>query len=416
MKVGILGAGISGLSVGKLLNSHLDVEVLEALPGIGGIAQTRSCEGSSYHPIGGHCFNSKHQDVLDFVFKHVLEKKQWNTIERKAVIKLKDKLLTYPIEFAVKQIAEFDPDLAIDITADFLNTYQRDDCDDLETWFRTNFGNTLAEIYFLPYNQKIWNMAPRKMQTDWVRGKLPIPDKHTFFRGLLGNEKDKMPHSSFFYPKTNDQKTFIDSLAQGIRVILNYRVNEIEFDKSAGEWIINNDKRYGILISTLPLNNLPSLIKNTPQSIIDESKKLKYNKISTMLWKTKETKQTWTYIPDSDTIFHRYIHIGNFFTPSKNLSITEAVGERSYEEMALEGKKDSFLIEPLDYNVSDHAYVVFDDNYSNTKSIIKNYMDTIEINLLGRFGEWEYYNMDECIKRSIILSENIINKYIFKKA
>jgi len=130
-----------------------------------------------------------------------------------------------------------------------------------------------------------------------------------------------------------------------------------------------------------------------------------------MLWETAGTDKTWTYVPDNDNLFHRYIHIGSFFNPVKNYSITEVVGERSYDEMVENGKKDPFLVKPLDYNVSEHAYVVFDENYATATTGIKNYLRSRDIFTLGRFGEWEYYNMDVCIKRALDTSKEILLKY-----
>jgi UDP-galactopyranose mutase len=128
-----------------------------------------------------------------------------------------------------------------------------------------------------------------------------------------------------------------------------------------------------------------------------------------MLWETIPTNRTWTYLPGKDTIFHRYIHIGSFFKPKKNYTITECVGERSYNEMLESGSKDQFLLKPIDYHVSDHAYVVFDDNYKTSKENIMNYLDNIGLYSIGRFGEWEYYNMDICIKSAMKLV-NKLNK------
>ena len=67
MKIGILGAGITGLSAAKMLHKHFDVEVLEKNDVCGGIARTKDVNGVAYHKVGGHCFNSKHKEVLNFI-------------------------------------------------------------------------------------------------------------------------------------------------------------------------------------------------------------------------------------------------------------------------------------------------------------------------------------------------------------
>jgi protoporphyrinogen oxidase len=411
MKIGILGAGISGLSAARLLSKNFEVEVLEQCPIHGGIARTRNVAGAAYHVTGGHCFNSKYQDVLDFVFNEVMPQSQWHLVQRNANIKFYGHDITYPIEYAIKQIHQFDPDTAINITRDFLAANDDGNYENLEDWFRKKFGDTLAELYFIPYNTKIWNQKPADMSPAWVEGKLPIPDKKSFFKGLISNEEDKMPHASFYYPNSNNQNTFIDSLAVGVNIIYNFKIQSLK-QNEARKWVVNDDKEYDLLISTLPLNVLPGIIDGTPNEVIEQAARLKYNKVSTMLWETVGTERTWTYIPDAESLFHRYIHIGNFFKPVQNYSITEVVGEKSYDEMAENGKKDPFLLKPLDYHVSEHAYVVFDENYDTATKAVKSYLDQKGLYTLGRFGEWQYYNMDVCIKSSIDLAAAIIKQHI----
>lgn len=409
MKIGILGAGISGLSIGKLLSEDFDLEIIEKSPMYGGIAKTKTVNEISYHMTGGHCFNSKYPEVLDFVFNNIMPKNEWHKVTRNAAIKFQGNEISYPIEFAVKEIFSFNSELAINIVRDFLNANDNENYENLEDWFRKKFGNTLAEQYFLPYNKKIWNRDPKEMDPSWVKDKLPIPNVESFFQSLIDTAKDKMSHSEFYYPNSNNQNTFIDKLAFGLNIKNNIDVKSIFYNQDEKKWIINDIYYYDKLISTLPLNEIPKLIKNCPTSILEAAKKLKYNKVSTMLWETQPTNRTWTYLPNSDILFHRYIHIGNFFEPKQNYTITEAVGEISYEEMEKNGKKDPFLIKPLDYHVSNHAYVVFDDNYKQNKDEILNYLNLIGIHSIGRFGEWEYYNMDVCIKSAIDLKSEILN-------
>ncbi len=65
-KVVILGAGVTGLSLGQMLKDKAEVLVLEKESHFGGIASTRQINGTTYHTVGGHCFNSKHPEVMDF--------------------------------------------------------------------------------------------------------------------------------------------------------------------------------------------------------------------------------------------------------------------------------------------------------------------------------------------------------------
>ncbi|MDR0799423.1 MAG: NAD(P)-binding protein, partial [Dysgonamonadaceae bacterium] len=113
MKIGILGAGISGLTMARLLRKSGETEILEKANFPGGIARTKTVEGVPYHLVGGHCFNSKYPEVLDFVFNEVLLQNQWRKVKRKSKIRFHGQEIDYPIEFSVKQIYATHPDLAL---------------------------------------------------------------------------------------------------------------------------------------------------------------------------------------------------------------------------------------------------------------------------------------------------------------
>ena len=408
MKICIIGAGITGLTAGKLLSESHDLTIYEKEQNIGGIARTKSVDGITYHTVGGHCLNSKNKAVMDFIFDEVLPKEKWHHVKREAKINFHNHFVSYPIEFSIKEIAKFDEDLAFNITRDFISSEDKD-AGNLADWFKEKFGETLAREYFIPYNRKIWQMEPSQMSHLWIDGKLPLPNKKEFFKALIEDSEDTMPHSTFFYPNSNNQNTFIEALGDGLNIMTDFEITSLE--KLESKWIVNGEYEYNLVINTMPLNILPSVLKNTPDEILLEAKKLKYNKVTNVLWKSKPIDFTWTYHPSSETIFHRHIHIGNFFNPKENYTITESMGEHTYEEMIEHGRKFDYLLEPLDNNMSDYAYVVYDQNYSNATNKIKQYLENIGLYTVGRFGEWEYYNMDICMESAMKLTALIKAKY-----
>lgn len=413
MKIGIIGAGISGMSIARLLKDDFEVEILEKFNNVGGIARTKDVGGKPYHINGGHCFNSKFDDVLDFVFNTVLDKDKWNYLPRKAEILFKNNWVTYPIEFSIKEIDSFDTSLAFQITKEMFNaSYEKGK--NLEEWFINHFGLTLAKEYFIPYNTKIWGIAPKNMDNVWIEDekqmKLPVPTKESFYKSLVGKITDKMSHAAFYYPKTNNQNTFIEAIGEGVDILTNYDVKDIT--KENNQWIVNGEKKYDILINTSPLDLIPQILKNIPIKALSCFNKLKYNKVTNIFWETDGSLDiTWGYIPDPSIGFHRISNTGSIVQPKGNFCTTEAIGEIPYDRLVEEGQKIPFLKKPLDYNVTEHAYVFFDLNYTQAKAGAISYLDSLGIYSHGRFGEWEYYNMDVCIKRSIDLAKNIKEKY-----
>ena len=411
IKIGVLGAGVSGLSVARFLRDFYDVEVIEAKNVCGGIARTANVNEVAYHVVGGHCFNSKYPEILDFVFKEVLPREQWNEIHRVSKIRMNGHEYMYPIEFSVKDIKKDNPMLAQSMIDDFLNADFDSNPNNLADWFCARFGKTLADIYFIPYNRKIWNKEPREMSAEWVKDKLPIPNKQSFLKALNSDVEDTMPHARFFYPKSNNQNTFLDALAEGTHIIYNTQVHSIKKDNTTGMWIVNGERIYDVIVNTTPLDRFFQLLINAPDDICAASMMLKYNKISNVLWKSDMTDKTWTYLPDKTYMFHRYIHIGSYYRPSAGYTITECVGEHGFDELVENGRQDAFLHEPISYHQSDHAYVVFDQNYHYAVPKLLEYLSSLGIYSVGRFAEWQYYNMDVCMKRAMDVAD-VIKKNI----
>ena len=65
-KIAIIGAGISGLSSAHFLKDHYDVTVFEKESTPGGLIRCERVGDNLFHTCGGHIFNSKRQDVLDW--------------------------------------------------------------------------------------------------------------------------------------------------------------------------------------------------------------------------------------------------------------------------------------------------------------------------------------------------------------
>ncbi|MDY3112788.1 MAG: NAD(P)-binding protein [Helicobacter sp.] len=417
MKIGIIGGGISGLSLAILLKDSFEVEILEKEAKPGGIARAKVIKTSdgevAYHTNGGHCFNSKYSDVLEFVF-NILNKDSWHYIKRECKVLYKGRQIGYPIEFALREINTINSKLALKMATELLNASYKNG-KNLEEWFINHFGETLAKEYFIPYNTKIWGIEPKNMDNSWIADdkqiKLPVPTKEGIFQAMLeGSAKDLMPHVFYYYPQANNG--LLNALEETCKneLILNYKVEKLE--KIGEKWLINGEKKYDLLINTSPLDVLGVEILNVPDNVKEAFLKLKFNKVSTAFCKSNEPLNfTWGYVPDSNIRFHRLNCVSSYFG-FKNLPFCtiESIGEVSEEIFKKEVKKVANL-EVLECETSKHAYVLFDLNYKDSKQKALKYVESLGIIPHGRFGEWEYYNMDVCIKRSIDLAKALKAKF-----
>ena len=147
MKIAVLGAGVSGLTVARQLHdAGHDVTVLEKNATVGGLARSRFTNGYLYDPHGGHILNSKHKEVMDWVFS-LLPKERWQYTERNAKIFFHGRYVSYPFELS---LCELDTEDAVNCVHDFILSQQGEEPDNFKDWLVWNFGKSIAEEYMIP--------------------------------------------------------------------------------------------------------------------------------------------------------------------------------------------------------------------------------------------------------------------------
>jgi UDP-galactopyranose mutase len=71
MKAKIIGAGLSGLTVARILKDNgFDVEIFEKKNEIGGICLDQIINGKLVHTYGPHIFHTSNEEVWNFVNKY----------------------------------------------------------------------------------------------------------------------------------------------------------------------------------------------------------------------------------------------------------------------------------------------------------------------------------------------------------
>ena len=98
-KIAIIGAGISGLSTAHFLKDRYKVTVYEKEDCPGGLIKCRRVNGSLFHTCGGHVFNSKRQDVLDWFWSKFNKEEEFSKADRNSVVFMDGDIeVPYPIE------------------------------------------------------------------------------------------------------------------------------------------------------------------------------------------------------------------------------------------------------------------------------------------------------------------------------
>ena len=125
---------------------------------------------------------------------------------------------------------------------------------------------------------------------------------------------------------------------------------------------------------------------------------------------------SWLYIPETKYKAHRIIYTGNFSSTNnapgstRSSCTVEFSGICSFEEMKGELKSLPGNLIAIDYNQESNSYVIQDNQTRKLIHEYKEYLSGLGIHLLGRFGEWEYYNMDKAMEAAFKLRKSLMRK------
>lgn len=426
-RIAILGGGLSGLTVGYMLSQKgWNVEILEKESECGGLMRSVQENGFTFDIGGTHVIFSKDEEVLNFMLNLLGDNKIKN--KRNAKILYKGRYIKYPFE---NGLADLPKEENFECLYYFIiNLIKKEKGEikppkNLKEWFYYTLGKGIAEKYLIPYNEKIWKYPLEDISIEWVE-RIPNPSIEDVIKSSLGIETEGYTHQLYFYyPKKGGIQALIRSLESKIKgiIIRNFEIKKIR--KENGVWIVSNGKEeriYDRIISTIPIFDLVNAV-NPEKEIREVVKKLKYNSLITVMIGVDTPKLndfSWLYIPDRNVLPHRVSFPSNFspyVAPKGKSSVLAEITCRPLDEI-WRMKDEKILDEVIEQlhelkiinknkvcyqNVKrlKYAYIIYDLEYKKNIEIVRKYFKKIGIDLIGRFSEFEYMNMDACIRHAI---------------
>jgi len=352
-KIAIIGAGISGLSVGRMLfDKGYEIEIFEQSPSVGGLCKSRIVDGMYLDIGGGHIFNARDAKVKDWVFS-LYPEKNWYKSVRNAKVFLEDEYIDYPIEKNYNVAGE--------------NIVPKN----YQEWLLSKFGRELCELYFFPFERKKWQYPLDKLGFAWCEKRMPVDGKDTV-------------HKDFFYPQTGGIQSLIDAIREPIKNCIH--CNWIMMHDYLNELI--SSSKYETCILTIPLPEL-AWCKIVPESIRKELLSLRYCG-HTAVYRIEEVlPYSWVYFPGPEK-YYKKSYVTNFSREPTNVVCYEHVNYR-FDNGFLD--KYAFPLQTL--------------GLSDKMKAIKEWANKNGIVLLGRFAEWKYYTMDDCIRRAMEVADGV---------
>ena len=431
MKIAILGAGLSGITTAYYLQKFENISnitLFEKEKRPFGLCQSIQKDGMIYD-IGPHILFSKDKEMLQEML-NVLDSP--NALKRSNKILYKGIPVQYPFENDLSKLPE--EDLKYCINAFENNPYEEYKASNMIQFFLKTFGEGITNCYLRPYNEKIWKYDPAFMNTSMV-DRIPKPTKEEIERSASGETVDGYVHQLYFsYPSDGG----IEAVPQGFlnrlskekcRLLLDQRITSIE--KREDKFVVTSNGEEHIfdkLISTIPVQELAKVYKPLPTEIKEAVDDLRYNSIAVAFVHIPYDNcgDNYAYmVPDNDVIFHRISKmdfLGSRYHVREGASYMIEVTYREGDYIShmtkgeLEDKiakglvRISFAEKEADCDFVDithakFAYVIYDLNHGSNMEKIRNFFQTQSVILNGRFGNFEYWNMDKIVRESFELSK-----------
>ena len=411
-KIVIIGSGVSGMSTAHFLKDKYNVTVFEKESQPGGLIKCRRVNGSLFHTCGGHVFNSKRQDVLDWFWAKFKREDEFTKTDRNSCVfmdkngtSLEYDNIPYPIEnhmylFDEKTQKAFYEDLEEIDKVRGLNA-KFTDYDSFGNFLRWRFGKTLYNLYFQPYNEKVWRRDLTSGPMSWMEGKLPMPTTQEMRENNANKVEEKaFVHSTFWYEKNDGSQFIADKLAEELNIKYNADIDCIEYKN--GKWIVR-DEEFDKVVFCGNIKDMVKMIKGVDvETFKAPVEALEYHGTTAVFCEIDKNPYSWIYQPSRRHKSHRIICTGNFSQTNNNASIAEGRITATIEftdEMSKEDILENLNRIPLNPKYIVHKYnqFTYPIQDTNTRTMIKKLKETLAPHgffFTGRFADWEYYNMD----------------------
>lgn len=387
MKIGIIGAGYSGLTIAKeLIEKGQDVTIYERQPYVGGMVDTIEICGTKLEKYYRHIFKSDKEAIklikdmgLDDELIWPATKMGYLTDKNLYAFGTPISLLKFkPLNFIQKLRFGFNV-----IYIKLINNYKKLEKVTAEKWLKDRIGNKVYSQIWEPLLISKFGEKKDKISMAWLWGKIKLRSTSTIPEG------EQLGYIKGSYQKLTDKlyKYLIDNK---VNIKLETNVEEIikENDKYIIKYNETGKEEFDIIVSTIDYRNFEKLFNKYMEAEEKQKiKKVNYISARTMMIIANKSFSPfyWLNIGDNDIPFGGIIEHTNFIDKSNynnnhiiyisnymakdnklyNLSKEELLEE--YMKHLTKINKEFTMENVKDYYVFDEKYAqpIIECNYSN---------------------------------------------------
>lgn len=411
----VLGAGLTGLSTAY--HSRHPSLVLESASRSGGKASSDRRDGFTFD-ITGHWLHLRDPRARALV-KQLFPLGDLVEIERRTGVHSHGVMLPYPFQANLYGLPlEIVHECLVGLFEAHRNREPLPPGATLQRFAEHRFGAGIARHFFVPYNTKLWGVAPDRLDSGWVTRYIPVPEPAQIIAGAIGLAQEGLGYNArFLYPRAGG----IDALPSALHAWIEQRAPGcVRVGAKVGaidpvRRVVECDGRslaYGKLVSTMPLPDLIDRIDGVPSEVREARSALRsiawrYLNVATRT--PTPRPEHWIYVPAPELPFFRVGSFSNALAamapPGCGSLYVELTDRRAAPDLpavmqalvgvgALSDPSDVVFAEQRDV---EHAYVVFDDAHASATATIHAWLARHDIRSCGRYGAWVYSSMEDAL-------------------
>jgi protoporphyrinogen oxidase len=408
LSVVIVGAGMAGIGAGLALReSRHDFLLLEAEDGPGGLLRTDEFAGFRFDRTG-HFLHFKREQLSSRLERITVP---LDCIERQSAVVVGDKVVPYPIQYNLWALGSRS---VADAAVDEVLAHGEDVevPGSLAALLLTSWGETLYELFFRPYNEKLWGRRLEDLPADCVGGYLPTTDVELAAQGALGPTTYGGYNATFFYPSGGRMGDVAEALAAPLadQTLCERSVAAIDLSSRVVETADGETYPYELAISTLPLDQLLVLAGERPAPELFEASEILNVRVG--FRGAMRVPLQWIYVADAEFPFHRIGFPSNvnpltcppgcaslsieYTYPRDDVPLSgEPIASSAVEYLEQLGLVDVEEILTVSEHLLSPAYVVHRSPGRPEFDAIRDLLAEGNVSVAGRFGTWDYFSIEE---------------------
>lgn len=280
-----------------------------------------------------------------------------------------------------------------------------------EDWLRVQYGDYFAENFPFKYTRKYWGVEPKELETKWVGNRMHSPDLEQVLKGAFETQDENFYYTSFMkYPKKGGFRSILNKCREGLNIQFKKEVVKINPKTKSISFKDGQTLNYQNLISSLPLPEIVKMIDDCPQNVKEAAQNLMHTSgymVSLGFKRPDVAKHLWFYIYDEEILSSRVyspsmkskdnvpegcssLQAEIFFSNKAQIPDKNLVLKNTIEKLVSMGlfKEEEIVVK--DIRFEKYANVIFDKDIYINRQVVIDYLTSLGIKTIGRFGRWEY--------------------------